>query len=136
VSAGYNTVDDVDQMMRMIRDNVMGLPPDAKFAIAADWRNVRIMPPDTAARAREMLASVNPRVTRSSVLTLPENATGNLQVVRLVREAENQNRRHFTSTGALHAWLSEVLSRPESDRLRKFLDGDHESRAHAEVPKE
>src|SRR5215470_4679452 len=87
VSAGYNTVDDIDQMMQMIRDSVATLPPEAKFAIAADWRNVKIMPPDTAARAREMLSSVNPRVTRSSVLTLPENATGNLQVVRLVREA-------------------------------------------------
>ena len=51
-----------------------------------------------------------------------ENATGNLQVFRLVREAENENRRLFTDPNHLHAWLSQVLKASESARLRLFLN--------------
>lgn len=121
VAAGYHLVEDVDAMIAMIGEQVATLPPHAKYAIVADWRAVRIMPPATAERAREMLASVNPRVTRSSILTLPEDPTTNLQVVRLVREAQNPNRRHFTSPDTLAVWLSEVLTPAEANRLSSFL---------------
>src|SRR5258706_1341493 len=121
VAAGYRTVDDINQMIRMIKDNMAKLRPEDKFAIAADWRAVHLMPPEVAARAREMLQVVNPRVTRSSILTLPENPVTNLQVIRLVREAENSSRRHFTSAKEQHAWLSEVLTPKESRRLATFL---------------
>jgi hypothetical protein len=121
VAAGYRSVADIDEMIGMIRENASKLKPEEKFAIAADWRAVHLMPPDVAARAREMLASANPRVTRSSILTLPESPTTNLQVIRLIREAENPSRRHFTSPKEQHAWLSAVLSREESARLATFL---------------
>jgi hypothetical protein len=68
-----------------------------------------------------MLARTNPRVTRSSILTLPEHPLTNLQVVRLIREAENPGRRHFISPHEQHAWLSEVLTLAESARLAAFL---------------
>ena len=121
VAAGYRTVADVDDMIGMIAKNVATLSTDEGYAIAADWRAVHVMSPDTAARAREMMAATNPRVTRSAVLTLPENPTTNLQAVRIIREAENPNRRHFTSTTEMHAWLSEVLTPEESRRLKTFL---------------
>lgn len=121
VAAGYRAVSDVDHMIGMIEERVAKLPPGEKYAIAADWRPVHVMPPDTAARAREMLLAVNPRVTRSSVLTSPENRTVNLQVARIIREAENPNRRHFASADEMHAWLSEVLTPEESARLKTFL---------------
>jgi len=121
VAGGYRTVADVDDMIGMIAKNVATLPASEKYAIAADWRAVHVMPPDTAARAREMMAATNPRVTRSAVLTLPENPTTNLQAVRIIREAENPNRRHFTSTTQMHVWLSEVLTPEESRRLKRFL---------------
>jgi hypothetical protein len=121
VAAGYRTVADINEMIGMIGANVERLPPDAKFNIAADWRAVQLMPPDVAARAREMLMTVNPRVKRSTILTLPANPLTNLQVIRIVREAENPSRRHFTSAKEQHAWLSEVLTPEESRRLAKFL---------------
>jgi len=121
VAAGYRKVADVDEMIAMIAANVAKLGQDEKFTIAADWRAVELMPPETAARAREMLARVNPRVVRSSILTLPEHPLTNLQVVRLIREAENASRRHFISPLEQHAWLSEVLSAAESARLWTFL---------------
>jgi hypothetical protein len=68
-----------------------------------------------------MLARVNPRVTRSAILTLPEDAMTNLQVVRLVREAQNASRRAFTDARDMTNWLSEMLSPAEGARLKKFL---------------
>lgn len=121
VAAGYRTVGDVDDMIAMIRAGVEKLPAGDTFAIVADWRAVHVMAPDTAARAREMLMSVNPRVTRSAILTLPEQSTSNLQVVRLIREAENPSRRRFSAPAELAAWLSDVLTLPEAARLRAFL---------------
>ena len=121
VDAGYRSVADVDEMIGMIASNVAALPPEGKFALAADWRQVQLMPPETAARAREMLALTNSRVLRSAILTLPENPLTNLQVVRLIREAENPSRKHFTSPREQHAWLSEVLTIAEAARLAEFL---------------
>jgi hypothetical protein len=121
VAAGYRSVADVDEMIAMIMKNVAKLSPEEKYAIVADWRNVHVMAPDTATGARKMLAAVNPRVTRSAILTAPANPTTNLQTVRLIREAENPNRRHFTSTRELHAWLAEVLTSEEAARLETFL---------------
>jgi hypothetical protein len=122
VAAGYRVMADVDEMIAMMGASVAKLPPTTKFAIAADWRAVQLMPPDTAERARVMLARSNPRVKRSSILTLQENPLTNLQVIRLIREAESPLRRHFTSAHEQHAWLSEVLTESESARLATFLE--------------
>jgi hypothetical protein len=121
VAAGYKCVADIDAMIGMIRGNVGKLPPGDSFTIAADWRAVQVMSPETAQRCREMLASVNPRVVRSAILTLPENSLTNLQVVRLVREAQNPSRRAFTVAAEMAAWLGEVLSPKETARVRVFL---------------
>ncbi len=124
VGCGYRSVSDVEAMITMIRTAINSRGTLEKFAIVADWRNVHIMPPDVAQRAREMLAGNNVRVTRSAILTLPEHPTTNLQVVRLVREAENQQRRHFAAVPDLQRWLGEVLSPPQRVRLSAFLAGD------------
>ena len=121
VAAGYHAVQDVDEMIGMMRDQASRLPEHEKFVIAADWRKVTVMPQATAERAREMLARSNPRVVKSSILIDPSHATTGLQVVRLVKEAENANRRHFTDAAEQIAWLSDVLTAQELQRLRTFL---------------
>jgi deoxyribose-phosphate aldolase len=121
VAAGYRRPDDVHEMIEAIKTRVGTLEPAAKFAIAADWRAVQVMSPETAEQARLMLRTVNPRVTRSAILTLSANPTTNLQVVRLVHEAENVNRKHFTSPKVMHQWVSQVLTQEESQRLSAFL---------------
>jgi hypothetical protein len=131
VAAGYHTVADVDEVIRMTSDNLKKLPPGAKFVAAADWRAVRLMPPDTASRAHNLLHSMNPLLTRSAILTLPESPLTNLQVVRLIREAENSGRRHFVSAAEMHAWLTEVLTQEESSRLSTFLGLDGTPTAHS-----
>lgn len=122
VAKGYKSVEDVDAMIRIIGENIRKLPATDKVCIVADWRAVHVMAPETAARAREMLARNNPRVTKSAILTLPEEATTNLQVVRLVREAQNESRRAFTAPIQLASWLADVLSPAEGARLRRFLE--------------
>jgi hypothetical protein len=122
VAAGYRNANDVHEMMAMVGNAVARIGPGEKFTVVADWRAVQVMAPETAALARTMLTGVNPRVTRSAILTLPEQPTTNLQVVRLIREAENPDRRLFSSPFELRDWLSEVLTPAETARLRVFLD--------------
>jgi hypothetical protein len=121
VANGYQSVADVDDMVRSISLAVSGLAPEQKFVIAADWRAVNVMSPETSARARTMMLGNNARVRRSSILTADAQSTTQLQVLRLVREADNENRRHFTSAREQHAWLCEVLTPQESSRLSEFL---------------
>jgi hypothetical protein len=116
------TVEDVTTTSDRFAQAVGRLPRDAKFSIAADWRAVHVMPPETAAATRAMLARANPRIVRSAILTLPENPTTNLQVIRIIREAQGYDRHHFTDPAVMHRWLSEVISPEESARLRVFLE--------------
>ena len=121
VAGGYRTPADVDEMIQMMVDRVSKLPADQKYIIAADWRSVTVMSPETATRVRTMLSKSNARVVRSSILTTADQSTANLQVERLVREAENENRRHFVYARDQYKWLSEVLTPVESRRLADFL---------------
>jgi hypothetical protein len=120
-AGGSFRVEDVERMIASLRSVMDAAPPNTKFVIAADWRTMNIMSPETAVRAREMFLFVNPRLMRSAVLTAPEQSVANLQVVRLVREAENEVRRIFTDARKHHDWLAEVLTPPELARLNEFL---------------
>jgi hypothetical protein len=122
VGAGYHSVRDIERMIVMMQAHFGRLAPGERCVIVADWRDVTMMSPETSVRAREMLSRSNPRVVRSSILTLPERSLANLQVVRLVREADSDQRRHFTNVVEQHRWLSEVLTEAEQARLAEFLD--------------
>ncbi len=122
VACGYRSVADVDDMIRQIGLAVSSISPEQKYVIAADWRAVGVMSPETSARARAMLAGTNARVVRSSILIQAEHSIAQLQVQRIVREADNANRRHFTNARAQHTWLSEVLTPAEAARLAEFLE--------------
>ncbi len=121
VGRGFRNVADVDEMIGMVATAVRPLGAAAKFSIVADWRPVQVMAPETAARAREMLVGGNVGLQRSAILTLSANPTTNLQVVRLIHEAENENRRHFTSPVVLQRWLCAALTPEESARVAEFL---------------
>jgi hypothetical protein len=113
VGAGYRTVDDVDHMIRMIREAIARVPSAQQAVVAADWRPCTVMTPETADRAHVMLSANNPRVARSGILTLPDQPTAVLQVMRLVRESHHPQRRMFTSPPEMLAWLAEVLEPAE-----------------------
>jgi hypothetical protein len=118
---GFRSVGDVDDMLDSMVKAATRVDAGLKYVIAADWRGVTIMSPEIAAEARAMLSKNNPRVERSAILTLPEQSTTSLQVQRLVREAENAHRRHFTDVHEQCKWLAQVLNDAEKTRLYEFM---------------
>lgn len=121
LAAGYRSVADVDDMIRMMVRKFTTLPVGARVVIAADWRGISVMSQETSERAKVMLTQSNPRVLRSSILIGEQRHTASLQVVRLVREADNQERRCFASAAEQYEWLAEVLTDDERARLAVFL---------------
>jgi hypothetical protein len=123
VCAGYRAVADVDEMIAMMGQAFAGVPEPTRIVIAADWRTCRIFTPDVAERVVLMLSRSNPRVERSAILHASGQATSVLQVLRLAREAQFQQRRVFTEPSEMLEWLSEILTPPERERLQAFLAG-------------
>lgn len=62
-----------------------------------------------------------PRLRRTATL-LAESPTLGLQIQRMLREANNPERRSFRDIAALEAWLGEVLTPAERARLSLVLD--------------
>jgi hypothetical protein len=124
VDAGYRSPADVDAMIAMLGRTLaaMTAPEEARVLIAADWRRCTILGTDTAERAAVMLAGVNPRVLRSSMLVLPDSPTAVMQALRLVKESNNTWRRVFTAAADLIAWNAEVMTPAEVERLKVFLE--------------
>ena len=118
---GYETVEDVEHMISMIRANVGKLPEDVRHVTVADWRRCKVLNKEAAARAVEMMRGSNPRTERSAVLHGDSSPTAVMQFLRLVREAENPQRRTFSDPQALLSWVGEVLSPDELRRAREFL---------------
>jgi hypothetical protein len=117
VCAGYRTVADVDAMIAMMTAEFTRVAEPARIVIAADWRACRILTPDVAQRAVQMLSRSNPRVERSAILHDVGQATSVLQVLRLTREAQSPNRRVFTDAEQMKSWLGEILTAEELERV-------------------
>jgi hypothetical protein len=123
VGSGYRTVADVEHMMSMIAEQSSRVPKGTRLVTAADWRACRIFTPEVAAKVKEMLAQVNPRLERGAILQNMQMSTSVLQVLRLTREAHHPDRRVFTDAAAMVSWLSEVLTPSEASRARVRLVG-------------
>ena len=121
VDAGYHAPADVDAMIAMIGAHVARRPPGTKVVIAADWRGVHLMAPDTATRAHAMLTRSSPHVERSAILVGTSSSMEMLQFVRLVRESQHPSRRIFDTAATLSAWVRELLVPAELARLSVFL---------------
>lgn len=121
VRSGYRSVADVDDMLRRIKQQFATVAMPTRIVIAADWRACTVLTPDVSERVVQMLVATNARVERSAILHEPTQATSVLQVMRLVREAEFENRRVFTEAHELEAWLNEILNPAERIRLSALL---------------
>ena len=122
VAAGYRTVQDVDDMIVKIRGAFATVPEPTRVVIVADWSACGLFTPEVSARAVAMLTTANTRIERSGILHRSTQPTSVLQVFRLIREAEATSYRQvFTASTPLCAFLDEVLSPPEQERLRVFL---------------
>jgi hypothetical protein len=120
VGAGYRSASEVDALFQAIAIAIRGAP-HKRFVAVADWRSCPIMSDDAASRALEGMTRNNPLVERSAALASRRSPSAVLQFMRLVRESNNEHRRLFHDPGALVAWLGEVLTPEEVERLRAFL---------------
>lgn len=94
-----------------------------RVVIVGDYRRVRILPPEVAARFVGVMARTNPKVVRSAILLDAGHATFGLQIERMVREAGTPSRRTFRAAPDLVEWLGEELLPDEKAQLVRFLDG-------------
>jgi hypothetical protein len=121
VAKGYETTRDVDEMIQKIRACVGTLPSDVRHVTIADWRACRVLTKAAAARVIAMMKGTNPRTERSVLLHAHDSPTAIMQVVRLVRESDNDLRRVFSEPEAALDWMGEVLAPHELKRARAFL---------------
>jgi hypothetical protein len=122
VAAGYRTVSDIDEMSAMLVETVAKGPAGARLVIAADWRMCKVFSADVAERAIRMLTGPHMQsVERSAVLHRADAPTSVMQVFRLVKEARFAFRKVFTDPAQMEAWLGELLTEAERQRLRAFL---------------
>jgi hypothetical protein len=121
VAKGYETPEDVDEMIAMIRAATAKLTPDVKHVTVADWRHCSVMSAEASEQALKMLLTTNPRTERSATIYSASSPTAVMQFVRLVREAGNPNRRLFSEVTSLTTWLDELLTPEESAELHRFL---------------
>lgn len=89
--------------------------------ICADWRPANVMPPDVSERIAATLRDSRALIARSAILISRERATFNLQVERVVREAQNPARRTFREMTPMLDWLGELLTPEEAKRAVAFL---------------
>lgn len=108
-------------MMRILRPVLEAIPTGVRVVTAADWRRVKVMSPEGSAYALEMLRHANPHTERSAILYTEGSPTAVMQFYRLLRDADNPNRRMFSDAKEMVDWLGEVLSPEESARLSEFL---------------
>jgi hypothetical protein len=122
VEARLFTLEKVDQVAEL-EEAMRGAFSRAgnKSVICADWRAANVLAPPVADRLIDLLSKGNPFLERSAVLLAREHATFNLQVERLVRQANNPARKAFRDVAPLQLWLDEILTPAEQVRLREFL---------------
>jgi hypothetical protein len=121
VAAGYRSGADVDALFEELAQAVSTLEPGVPHVTVADWRRCTIMSPESAKRIVECMASINPRTERSATIAANDSPTAVLQFVRVMRDSGHPDRKLFTDKDELAAWLSEVLTPAEAERLREFL---------------
>ncbi len=69
----------------------------------------------------ERMAQNNAKVERSAALASREAPVAVLQFVRMIRDTAHPDRKLFHDPSEVTAWLGEVLTSSEAERLRAFL---------------
>lgn len=92
----------------------------SKYVGVVDLLDAHVFTPDVTESLIQLLSTSSPRVERTALL-IGDSATFALQVERVIRSANNENRRVFRRAEELEAWLAEVLSVEERVRLRQFM---------------
>jgi|SRR5215212_2643190 len=110
-----------EELPLFVRDlnKVLGAIP-GKYIGVTDLMEANIFPPFVTQTMIQYMSASSPRVVRSAML-IGESATFALQVERVLRSSNSDNRRAFRKPEELEAWLGPILTVEERVRLRRFL---------------
>lgn len=89
------------------------------YVCFVDLVDATVFPPEVVDAYVSVMKS-EPRLLRTGTLLSPSPLFG-MQIQRMIREADNPNRRAFRAPEELFAWMSEVLDLEERLRLRQLL---------------
>ncbi len=92
---------------------------DGPYVCLVDLVDATVFPPDVVEGYVKTMKN-EARLLRTGTL-LNASPTFGLQIQRMIREANNPERRAFRDPRELYDWLKEVLERDERDRLRELL---------------
>ena len=95
-----------------------------RMILCADHRAVAVYSQPVTDELASLFGAMNQRLDRIAVLVAPSNATLTMQLSRIVRQAQNPDRRVFFTTDDAEAFLGEVLTPAERLRLAQFLRGE------------
>lgn len=91
-----------------------------KYVGVVNLLEAHVFPPAVAQALSQLLSGASSHVERSAML-IGDSAVFSLQVERVIRDANNPNRRAFRNGGELVAWLGEVLTPGERRELERFV---------------
>jgi hypothetical protein len=115
-------IEEVEQFTQKYIAVVRKIP--VKYIGVVNLLEAYVFPKTVAEGLMKLLSGAAAHVERSAML-IGESAVFGLQVERLIREANNPNRRAFRNGPELVAWLGEVLTPAEKKELERFV---HEAR--------
>ncbi len=95
------------------------IEPMRRLVFVVDFHDLVVMEGELAERTAQIMKSDNPKVLKSAFL-LPAKAVGALQTERLIREANNPQRRGFRAVEPLLRWIAPDLDDTERDHARAF----------------
>jgi hypothetical protein len=99
---------------------IMQKIPGGKYVGVVNLLEAYVFPPAVAEALAKLLSGAGSHVERSAFL-IGESAVFGLQVERVIRDANNPNRRAFRHGPELVTWLSEVLNFAERRELERFV---------------
>ena len=112
--------EEVQQFVRELMGIIGRIP--TKYVGVVDLLDAHVFSGPVTETLIQLLSTASPRVERTALL-IGESATFALQVERVIRSANSENRRVFRRAEELEAWLGEVLTVEERVRLRQFVHG-------------
>jgi hypothetical protein len=112
------TVEEVQQFAQKHIAIMQKIP--GKYIGVVNLLEAYVFPAAVAEVLAKLLSGAASHVERSALL-IGESAVFGLQVERVIRDANNPNRRAFRHGNELVAWLSEVTTPAEQKELEKFI---------------
>ena len=108
------------EIMEMSRQIFEIVKRCSTIRVVTDLRSATVFPTDLAERIVSFLRQDSPAIERGAFI-LGDSAVFALQIERILRDSKNDKRRFFRDRRQLSAWLGELLTPLEGDRLTSFL---------------